>query len=218
MRIGILSDTHTGRPLDEMGPGPAEFLSSVDLILHTGDVTGPDVLDWLETLGPPMVCTRGNHDLFDDDRFEEVFIMEHEGWRIGASHIVLDPRSDPNRIELMKRRGYHDTSLDILIAGDTHYERIEYVDRTLLLNSGSLMLPRNQTVRLGSVALLDVTRDHVHAEIIPLGETEGLTNPARPASIDFDREKVLQSSFKGEVIVPEDGVVAWPWPAPRDQM
>jgi putative phosphoesterase len=201
-----------------MGPGPAEFLSSVDLILHTGDVTGPGVLDWLETLGPPLVCTGGNHDLFKDERLQDVAIIEHEGWRIGACHIALDARKDPDRIPEMKRRWYHDPSLDILIAGDTHYERIEYVDRTLLLNSGSLLLPRNQTVRLGSVALLDVTRDYVHAEIIPLGETEGLKNPSWPASIDFDHEKVLRSSFRDEVIEPEDGLVEWPWPAPRDQM
>src|SRR5688500_5396101 len=132
MRIGILSDTHTGRPLDEFGPGPAEFLSSVDLILHTGDVTGHLVLDWLETLGPPLVVNRGNHDLFDDDRFKEVFLLELDGWRVGTAHIVLDPRKDPDRIKLMKKRGYGTTDLDILIAGDTHYERIEYVENTLL--------------------------------------------------------------------------------------
>ena len=58
MRIGILSDTHTGRPLDDLGPGPGEVLASVDLIVHTGDVTGPLVLDWMEQFGP-LIVNRG---------------------------------------------------------------------------------------------------------------------------------------------------------------
>jgi uncharacterized protein len=218
MRIGILSDTHTGRPLDEFGPGPAEFLSSVDLILHTGDVTGHLVLDWLETLGPPLVVNRGNHDLFDDDRFKEVFLLEQDGWRVGTAHIVLDPRSDPDRIKLMKKRGYGTTDLDILIAGDTHYERIEYVENTLLLNSGSLTLPHNQTVRLGGVALLEILPDHVHAELIPLGETDGLKNPSVHAEIDINHKGVISASYCGVPMEVKDGVLDWPGSGPRDQM
>lgn len=218
MRIGILSDTHTGRPLDEFGPQPREFLTSVDIILHTGDVTGPLVLDWLEQLGPPVIVNRGNHDLFEDDRFEEVTLMEHHGWRVGTAHIVLDPRSDPDRIPLMKKRGYGTTDLDILIAGDTHYERIEYVENTLLLNSGSLTLPRNQSVRLGSVALLELTPDRVRAEIIPIGVTEGLSNPASPAEIEINRKGLVGASYCGQPMQMKNGHLDWPGPAPRDQM
>jgi len=48
MRIGILSDTHLPnliRYLDELGPEIAAFLSTVDLILHSGDLTSPMVLE-----------------------------------------------------------------------------------------------------------------------------------------------------------------------------
>jgi len=93
------------------------------------------------------------------------------------------------------------TELDILIAGDTHYERLEYEDHTLIVNSGSLTLPHNQTVRLGSVVLLEITRDGVHAEIIPLGETPGLKNPTRPAHVDIDRGgRIVSASYNGEAI------------------
>lgn len=218
MRIGIISDSHTGRPLDELGPQPIEFLESVDVILHTGDVTGPDVLDWLEQFNRPLIVTRGNHDLFDDERFTEIAIIEQDGWRIGASHIVLDPRHEPNRIELMKQRGYHDRGLDILIAGDTHYERLEYVEQTLLINSGSISLPRNMSVRLGSVALLEVTADQVHAEIIALGQTDGLRNPTITGHIAVRREGVVSASFNGAPLTDLSHHVHMPWPAPRDQM
>ena len=55
MRIGILSDTHLPnliRHLDELGPEIATFLSTMDLILHSGDLTSPMVLDWLEPFAP----------------------------------------------------------------------------------------------------------------------------------------------------------------------
>lgn len=217
MRIGLLSDTHTGRPLDEFGPGPGEFLASVDLIVHTGDVTGPSVLDWLEQFGP-LVVNRGNHDAFDDPRLEDVVLMEHEGWRIGTAHIVLDHRHRENRVGHLKRRGYGESELDILIAGDTHYERIEYEDNTLIINSGSLTLPHNMTVRLGCVVLLDVTRDRVRADIIPLGETEGLRNPVVPASIEIDRKGVIQATYDGGELEVRNGTLHWPGVGPRDQM
>lgn len=200
-----------------MGPEPAEFLKSVDLIMHTGDVTGPNVLDWLDSLGP-MVCVRGNHDLFNDDRFSEILLMEEAGWRIGAAHIVIDFRQHENRIERMKKRAYGTTDLDILIAGDTHFERIEYTDKTLLLNSGSLVLPHNMSVRLGTVAILDVEPDRVRAEIVALGASEGLRNPTNVAHIELTHDGVVAASYDGKPIEVVDGEVRWPGPAPRDQM
>jgi len=41
MRIGLLSDTHLPgiiQSLDELGPEPANFFSTVDLIFHGGDL------------------------------------------------------------------------------------------------------------------------------------------------------------------------------------
>ena len=64
MRIGLLTDTHLPgiiRTLDELGPLPGEFLSSVDLILHGGDLTSPIVLDWCEQFAP-VICSTGNND------------------------------------------------------------------------------------------------------------------------------------------------------------
>ena len=68
MRIGLLSDTHLPaliRNLDELGPEPARFFESVDLILHGGDLTSPLVLDWLEQFAP-VVCVTGNNDPIAD--------------------------------------------------------------------------------------------------------------------------------------------------------
>jgi putative phosphoesterase len=196
MRIGILSDTHLPASvpdLDALGPGPAEFLASVDLIVHAGDVILPSVLDWCAQFAP-VVCAQGNHDHFEDDRMSSIVVLEHEGWRIGAVHDVEGIPPYVNTVEELKRFVYKDTSLDILIAGDSHYERLEYRDSTLLLDSGSPIFPHHKSTRLGSMALLEVTRDGVQAEIVALGETSGMPNPCTPARVEFDRGGLVAAS------------------------
>ena len=218
MRIGVLSDTHTAEGLDAFGPEPAAFFSSVDLILHTGDIIAPVVLDWLEQFAP-LLAVRGNHDVIDDPRMQDLIRFEREGWWIGAVHIADDIRAHPERVERMKGLSFGGPGLDILIAGDSHYERMEYHDRTLLLNSGSALLPHQTNMRLGSVALLELSPERVRAELLHLGESEGLRNPAHTGHIEFDRNGPISASHNGAPIAIEDGRVRWPGiHGPDDQL
>ena len=87
MRIGLISDTHLPsliHRLDELGPEIGEFLATVELILHGGDVTAPAVLDWCAQFAPVLV-SRGNNDRFQDPRMADVQLLEVEGWRIGMA-------------------------------------------------------------------------------------------------------------------------------------
>ncbi len=61
-RIGIISDTHI-RDVTARGiPSEVfEAFQGVDLILHGGDVTVPEVLETLKTVAP-VVVVRGNND------------------------------------------------------------------------------------------------------------------------------------------------------------
>ena len=88
MRIGLITDTHLPgqiRDLSELGPLPEKFLSSVDLIMHGGDLTSPIVLDWCEQFAP-VICSTGNNDPIPDPRMNEVQILETQGWIIGMIH------------------------------------------------------------------------------------------------------------------------------------
>jgi putative phosphoesterase len=190
MRIGIVSDTHLPnliRSLDELGPEPARFFSAVDLILHSGDLTSPMVLDWLERFAP-VICTTGNNDPIVDARCQELHVMELHGWHLGMVHSL--------------RRGFRPIAelqqlfpapVDIMIAGDTHQERLEYRDGVVVLNSGSPTFPQHKDLRLGTVGLLELAPDRLRAEIILLGQTPGRPNPGIPMSLEIQGGRVTSS-------------------------
>jgi uncharacterized protein len=182
MRIGIVSDTHLPnliRQLDELGPEPARFFSNVDLILHSGDLISPMVLDWLERFAP-VVCTIGNNDPIVDSRCQDVHVMEVYGWRLGMVHSLQ--RGFRPMAELQQ---LFPTPVDIMVAGDTHQERLEYRDGVVLLNSGSPTFPQHKDLRLGTVGLLQLTPNHLHAEIVLLGQTPGRPNPGQPRTLEI---------------------------------
>src|SRR4030095_16901737 len=73
--------------------------------------------------------------------------------------------------------------VDIMVAGDTHQERLEYRDVVVLLNRGSPTFPQHKDRRLGTVGLLEVAPNCLRAEIILLGQTPGRPNPGQPRSL-----------------------------------
>jgi uncharacterized protein len=187
MRIGVISDTHLPsiiRHVDELGPQASEFLASVDLILHAGDVTAPSVLEWCEQFAPIKVA-RGNNDLFEHPQMADRHFFDLDGWRIGLVHEVR-PESRP-MAELLED-GLGGTPVDILITGDTHVQRLEFREKVLFMNPGSPTLPHHKEVRLGTLGLLDVSADKVRAQIVVLGQTHGSPNPGRPAQLTICRD------------------------------
>ena len=202
MRIAVLADTHlpsTIRHPGELGGTLAQHLARVELILHAGDVTDPSVLDWCEQFAP-VRCALGAHDHFDDRRCAPLQQLEHAGWRIGMVHDVeAIPRGITTPRELA-RSIYGDAELDVLIAGDSHYERLEYRDGVLLLDPASPTFPHHRTTRLGAIAILELAPDLVRAEIVPLGETEGAPNPCTAAAVAFERGRLLEASLAGEPV------------------
>ena len=186
MRIGLISDTHLPslvRDLDELGPEIGAFLATVDVILHGGDVTAPAVLDWCAQFTDVLV-SQGNNDIFHDPRMAPVQRIDVEGWRIAMTH-ELRPESRPMS-ELLRNATGGD-HVDILIAGDTHMERLEYRDGVVLVNSGSPILPHHKSTRLGTLGLLEIEGPNLRASVFKVGQTEGLPNPAADLALEVTR-------------------------------
>jgi len=191
MRIGILSDTHLPnliRHLDELGPEIAAFLSTVDLILHSGDLTSPMVLDWLEPFAP-VVCTTGNNDPIVDSRCQDVAILDLQGWRLGMVHSLR--RGFRPMAELQQ---LFPTPVQIMIAGDTHYEVLECREGVVVLNSGSPTFPHHKDLRLGTVGLLELAPGKLHAEVVVLGHTPEKPNPGRAMTLDIQDGRIIAAT------------------------
>ena len=78
-----------------------------------------------------------------------------------------------------------------MITGHTHFERLDWRDGVLQINSGSAVHPHQWSTRLGTVAL-EIGPGSLRARIARLGETEGLKNPgssmsstARPCAASY---------------------------------
>jgi putative phosphoesterase len=191
MRIGILSDTHLPniiRELDELGPEPAAFFATVDLILHSGDLSSPMVLDWLEQFAP-VACVIGNNDPISDPRCKEVEVLDLEGWQVGMVHSLKRGFRPMHELQQL-----FPTPVEIMIAGDTHLEQLDYRDGVVILNSGSPTFPQHKDLRLGTVGLLELTSNTLHAEIVLLGETPGKPNPGTPMMLQIQDGNVTHHS------------------------
>ena len=199
MRIGLITDTHLPgqiRDLSELGPLPEKFLSSVDLIMHGGDLTSPIVLDWCEQFAP-VICSTGNNDPIPDPRMNEVQILETQGWIIGMIH-SLEGQFRPIK-ELQKLFPKH---VAIMISGHTHQERLEYREGIVLINSGSITFPQHKEVRLGTVGILEIEPKKLKVDIFPLGETPGSPNPGSRLYLEIDDGIVISS--EGNVLLQSD--------------
>ncbi len=127
MVLGVLSDTH-GR----LRPEAASALSGLDLIVHAGDVGGPDILEALSDMAP-TIAVRGNMDYGAWTRdLREFEVVE-------AGEALLYVLHDLHRLDLSpSAAGFH-----AVINGHTHRPLAEYREGVLFLNPGSVTHPRD---------------------------------------------------------------------------
>ena len=134
--IGVVGDTHLprfGRRL------PAALLdglrtAGVELILHAGDLTVPDVVEELAGIAR-VVAVAGNNDPSDlVERLGTSRIVEVEGVRIGLTHghAGSGPRT-PERAMSM----FAGDPVDVVVFGHSHIPRWERRGNVWLLNPGS---------------------------------------------------------------------------------
>lgn len=183
MKIGVISDTH----IPAAGPEPpAEVVTAfagVDLILHAGHAYVPSCIEWLERIAP----VRSSESWLEGSgesptRNGQVQVLELEGHTVGMAHeLILRSLGDDVLPGTIARGFPRDESLaaaleqifgkpvDIVVFGYTHEAMVEVHDGVLLVNPGSPSLVRQQ-VRLGTVAILEVTATGRAARIIDLAE------------------------------------------------
>lgn len=161
MLIGLISDTHIPDRAKEIPEKVFEAFSEVDLIMHTGDLTSPKVIDDLEQIAPVMAI-QGNMDRARGIDLPAAKVIEAEGLKIGIVHGEVYPRADTQQLVYLAK----ELDADILISGHSHQPKIEQTDGVLLLNPGSPIVPR---LADRTVMILEINDREVDVEIIKIG-------------------------------------------------
>lgn len=132
MRIGVIADTHIPGRAKAVPPRILEDFQGVDLILHAGDLTTPDVLVALRALAP-VEAVAGNNDppaIAAGLGLSQELVME--GYRIGLVHGHLGIGKST-----VDKALNHFHGVDCVIFGHSHIPYMQYHGRTLAFNPGS---------------------------------------------------------------------------------
>jgi len=129
MKVGVVSDTHM-TSFAEIPDQILVTLAKVDLIIHTGDFVGKDVLDGLKQLGE-VKAVRGNMDSEELKRIlPEKELLFLEGKKIGIIHGWGGPYGIEDRVGGM----FED--VDIIVFGHSHHPKNEVKKGILFFNPG----------------------------------------------------------------------------------
>lgn len=148
MQVGVISDTH-----GLMRPEALRALAGSELIVHAGDIGGPDILAALRAIAP-LVAVRGNNDFGPwADAIPEATTLDIAGRRVHVVHDVADAA----RVQA-----------DIIITGHSHQPKNQVVRGTLMFNPGSAG-PRRVTLPIALGLLrFDTATATVTGQIVTL--------------------------------------------------
>lgn len=160
MRIGLIADTHMPGSLKDLWPQAMAAFEGVDCILHAGDLHTLDIVDTLNRIAPVYVA-KGNGDLdLVDPRLRDTWQLDLGGLAIGMIHQHPSPeRRGPAQLREYGARHFDGAAPRVVVYGHTHLECTHLIDGVLYVNPGSPTLPRNQSLRLGTLGLLEISHD-----------------------------------------------------------
>jgi putative phosphoesterase len=148
--VGVISDTH-----GLLRPEAVEALKGSELIVHAGDIGGPEVIEALRAVAP-VVAVRGNN---DRGRWAEEFPL-YDVAEVGATHLYV--LHDLKELDLSPEAA----GFRVVVSGHSHKPLAEERRGVLYLNPGSAG-PRRFKLPV-TVARLHVNGEDATAEIINL--------------------------------------------------
>jgi putative phosphoesterase len=170
MKIGLIADTHMPGAIKELWPQVFETFDGVDAILHAGDLHTLEIVDRLEEVAPTWVAA-GNGDVgIVDDRLRDTWELEFEAISVGMIHRFPSPeRKSPELLSNYVTRHFV-KSPHVMVFGHTHLESIHHIDDLICINPGSPTLPQNQSLRPGTIGIMDIDGSRLTASIYQLTE------------------------------------------------
>ena len=158
-----------------------QAFEAVDLILHCGDIYIQDCITWLEQSAPVHATTSFFAGLGEGaPRASLPIALDVAGHSVGVIHkLELRALGDEVTPGMIDRELPSDASLpddlrelfgrdvDIVVFGYTHEPMIETHQGVLFVNPGSPNMVK-QSMRLGSVAILELDGERTDASILAL--------------------------------------------------
>jgi putative phosphoesterase len=149
--VGVISDTH-----GLVRPEASEALAGSELIIHAGDVGGPEVLEKLGRLAPVVVAVRGNN---DRGAWAEA-LAEYEAIEVNETFVYV--LHDLKELDIAPAAA----GFRVVVSGHSHKPLAEERRGVLYLNPGSAG-PRRFKLPV-TVARLKLDGADVSAEIVNL--------------------------------------------------
>ncbi|HEX6714797.1 MAG TPA: metallophosphoesterase family protein [Thermoleophilaceae bacterium] len=162
MLVAVISDTHLPRATRQIPDACVASMRASDLILHAGDFTSTEVLEELETLGPPVAGVHGNVDSPDlVKRLPEARVVN-----AGAAKIALVHDAGPahGRLERMRARF---PEAGAVVFGHSHIPLHEERGGFQIFNPGSPTDRRRQPTHTMGLAEID-DDGLIRFKIVPL--------------------------------------------------
>lgn len=179
-RIGVVADTHIPDRVRSLHPDllPGLQAAKIDLVVHTGDICAPSVLQELATIAP-VAAVRGNRDWAFAGLLPWKRILVIHGLRIAIQHGMgsfwnywfdkMKYASVGYRFERYRRLLQRTTpEADVHLFGHTHHGENRMEDGILFFNPGSAAITP-PTWPVPSFGLLDFDgRGGVSGEIVKM--------------------------------------------------
>ena len=152
MRIGLISDTH-----GLLRPDALAFLQGSDLIVHAGDIGGPEILQALSAIAP-LTVVRGNNDRGPwAASIRETEWLQAAGINLYAIHDLAQLDVDPAA-----------AGIQVVVSGHSHQPRVDRREGVLYVNPGSPG-PRRFRLPISIGELLVGDSGRIDARTVELG-------------------------------------------------
>lgn len=159
MKIGIISDTHINKHIDQINTLYSKYLKDMDMIIHVGDFKSLEVVTRLKQM-KKFVGVWGNNDGENIRKIlNEKEIIFLYGYKIGLFH---GHGTSNTTIERAYDK-FKEDNVDIIIFGHSHQPVIKTKDKILMLNPGSLT--RKGKERWHSYIVMEIEKHKVNVEL-----------------------------------------------------
>ncbi len=162
-KILIVGDTHISS-FKDLPKKILQYIKDSDWIIHVGDYTSKSIVEGFNQLKTNYFRgVYGNSDpLVIRKLLPPKIVIEISGIRIGIIH----PESGGSETFLKKRilKEFRDQNVNVIAYGHTHDAKIQWVDKTLLVNPGRGYVDEFSYNHSASIAILTIDKE-IKAEI-----------------------------------------------------